>query len=142
MDWTLAQKLKANGSELEPTHNASYVAANAQRHVPRGRKGGTGIAQGGNAAMINIRLNVLRLLDDDTITSIQRSCTRRSYSNGEESKLAHGKHRYDSIRSLSNTRLKATVRNCRFCTVSKRYPVKRGCHSMRWAEQTLGRHNV
>lgn len=92
--------------------------------------------------MINIRLNVLRLLDDDTITSIQCSCTRRSYSNGEESKLAHGKHRYDSIRSLSNTRLKATVRNCRFCTVSKRYPVKRGCHSMRWAEQTLGRQRV
>jgi len=44
-----------------------------KRHVPRGRKGGTGIAQGGNAAMINIRLNVLRLLDDDTITSIQCS---------------------------------------------------------------------
>jgi len=99
VDWTLAQKLKANGSELEPKHNASYVAANAQRHVPRGRKGGTGIAQGGNAAMINIRLNVLRLLDDDTITSIQCSCTRRSYSNGQDSKLAHGKHRYDSMRS-------------------------------------------
>ena len=89
--------------------------------------------------MINIRLNVLRLLDDDTITSIQRSCTRRSFHMGKnQSWRMANTDTTACVRDLSTTHLKATARNCQFCTVSKRYPVKRGCHSMRWAEQTLG----
>ena len=55
------------------------LAADAQRHVSRRRKSGAGVAQGRDAAMeIRIHVNVFRLLNDDTVSSIQRSCTQGS----------------------------------------------------------------
>ena len=51
---------------------------NAQRHVSRRRKRRTGVAQGRDATMvIHIHFNVLWLLNDNTVSRIQRSCHRK-----------------------------------------------------------------
>ena len=96
------------------------LAADAQRHVSRRRKSGAGVAQGRDAAMeIRIHVNVFRLLNDDTVSSIQRSCTQGSLLESGPEKKALATELTLLPVSLTGGQRSNTVDTARFphCTV-------------------------